>query len=95
MLALAEMIMVTDDSVSMISEACYSGVPVYLLALPEQVQRKKIGEFIDEAIERQLVRYYQGSLDTWDKEPLDEVQRILPEIINQLSPATTRPSTRT
>ena len=84
MLALAEMIMVTDDSVSMISEACYTGVPVYLLALPEQVQRKKIGEFIDEAIERQLVRYYQGSLDTWDKQPLDEVQRILPELIKAL-----------
>lgn len=80
MLALSEMIMVTDDSISMISEACFTGVPVYLLALPQQVQRKKIGAFIDEAIERQLIRYYQGSLDVWDKQPLDEVSRVLPEI---------------
>lgn len=80
MLALSEMIMVTDDSVSMISEACFTGAPVYLLALPDQVQRKKIGSFINEAVERQLVRYYQGALDVWDKQPLDEVTRVAPEI---------------
>lgn len=80
LLALSETIMVTDDSVSMISEACFTGVPVYLLALPERIQRKKIEQFITEAIERNLVRYYQGSIESWNKEPLDEVNRILPQI---------------
>jgi len=80
MLALADKIMVTDDSVSMISEACYTGKPVYLLRLPGQIQRKKIGNFIDSAIKRDHIRYYNGTLETWDVKPLDELQRIAPKL---------------
>lgn len=86
MLGLAEKIMVTDDSVSMISEACYTGKPVYLLRLPEQQQRRKIDEFIRSALQRQHVRYYDGSLESWDVLRLNETQRIIPELKALLKP---------
>lgn len=86
MLGLAEIIMVTDDSVSMISEACFCGKPVYLLRLPQQQQRKKIQRFIDDAIKRHFVRYYDGKLESWDKQPLDETNRIIPALKQLLTP---------
>ena len=90
MLALAETIMVTDDSISMISESAFTEKPLYLLRLPEQQQRKKISHFIDEAIKRDLVRYYDGSLQPWDKQPLNEVERILPQLQTLLTKGTQR-----
>jgi mitochondrial fission protein ELM1 len=80
MLALADVIYVTDDSVSMISEACYTGKPVYLLRLPQQQQRRKIGEFIDTAIKRGHVRYYEDHLEGWLGKRLDETQRVAPAL---------------
>lgn len=80
MLALAEKIIVTDDSVSMISEACYTGKPVYLLRLPEQQQRRKISEFIKSAIQHGHIRYYDGQFDHWSGKQLDEVSRIIPAL---------------
>lgn len=80
MLALADKIMITDDSVSMISEACFTGKPVYLLRLPGQQQRRKITEFINEAIKRNHIRYYEGTLETWDVQRLAETQRIIPDL---------------
>ncbi len=81
MLALAQIIMVTDDSVSMISEACYTGKPVYLLRLPEQQQRKKISHFIQSAMERGHIRYYTDHLDPhWSGKRLDELERIIPSL---------------
>lgn len=80
MVALADMIMVTDDSVSMISEACYTGKPVYLLRLPEQQQRRKIAEFIQAATERGHVRYFEGTLEHWPGKQLDETHRVIPAL---------------
>lgn len=86
MLGLAENIMITDDSVSMISEACFCGKPVYLLRLPYQQQRKKIQHFINDAIKRNYIRYYDGRLKAWDKQPLDETNRIIPALKQLLTP---------
>ena len=80
MLALADTIMVTDDSISMISESAFTGKPLYILKLPEQEQRKKIGYFIDEAVKRGYVKYFEGSLEPWGKQPLDEVGRISDQV---------------
>lgn len=89
MLGLADCLMVTDDSVSMISEACYTGKPVYLLRLPRQQQRKKIQQFIDQAVKRGLIRYYENDLSAWDKKPLNETQRIATDLKQILQPVLT------
>ena len=85
MLTLADTIMITNDSISMISEAAITGKPIYILKLPEQNQRKKIAGFIDEAIERKHVRYYEDSLAPFESSTLNEVARITPKLRSLLS----------
>ena len=85
MLALAETIVISLDSINMISEACFTGKPVYLLRLPEQPDRRSHQPFIQTCMQRGYVRPYTGQLDHWVYEPLDECQRITPLIKAVLS----------
>ncbi len=76
LLALADTIMVTEDSISMISETLFTGKPVYLLKLPAYPQNKKHQRFIQAAIQRTYVRYFTGNLEHWSYPRLDEATRI-------------------
>jgi hypothetical protein len=70
MLALADAIVVTVDSVSMVSEAVATRAPVLLAALPGVSRR--IGMFLQELIDAGRARPYQGRLETWPVEPVDD-----------------------
>jgi mitochondrial fission protein ELM1 len=70
MLACADAIIVTVDSVSMVSEAVATGAPVLLADLPGRSRR--IGRFLQDLIDAGRVRPYQGRFATWPVAPLDD-----------------------
>jgi len=74
MLALADAIIVTEDSASMVSEACFTGKPVYVAKL--EGGSKRFTALHGSLEQAGFTRPFTGSLETWDYEPLDENQRI-------------------
>lgn len=62
-LAHADIILVTADSVSMISEAIATGKPVYILTL--KGFSKKLGRFHKDLLEKGIIRFFEGSLESW------------------------------
>jgi hypothetical protein len=67
-------IVVTADSVNMISEAAGSGKPVYILAL--EGGSKKFTRFHRTMIERGIARPFDGKLAEWRYTPLNETARV-------------------
>ncbi len=72
MLACADVILVTADSVSMVSEAVATPAPVYLVRLPGKSAR--IGAFMDEMVAAGRARNFAGSLKLWDTAPLNDTE---------------------
>ena len=70
LLALADAIVVTEDSVSMVSEAAATAAPVLLAALPGKSRR--IRQFNRYLIEDGRVRPFAGRLDLWPVNPIDD-----------------------
>ncbi len=77
-LATADAVVVTSDSVSMISEACATEAAVYV-ALPEQAGGRHRA-FIQSLVQAGQVRPFVHSLAPWPRMPLDEAGRIAEEI---------------
>lgn len=72
MLALADAIVVTMDSVSMVSEAVATDAPVLIARLPGHSRR--IGQFLDGLAEDGRVRDFTGRLELWPVTALDDTQ---------------------
>lgn len=70
MLALSDLILVTEDSVSMISEAMATTAPVMLARLPGRSRR--IGRFIEEVIGSGRVRNFAGRYEPWPATPVND-----------------------
>lgn len=81
-LAWADYILVTADSVSMISEAASTGKPVYMIALEGGAPR--IRKFHDNLMQRGILRVFNGKLDDWAYIPLDDAALIATEIKKRL-----------
>ncbi len=77
-LATADVVIVTSDSVSMISEACATEAAVYV-ALPEQAGGRHRA-FIESLVQAGQVRPFVHSLAPWARTPLDEAGRVADEI---------------
>ncbi len=73
LLALADAIVVTEDSVSMTSEACATGKPVYVVEL--RGQSRRIGKFHDMLRSDGVTRRFDGTLAAWTYAPLDDTAR--------------------
>jgi len=73
LLALADVIIVTSDSISMISEACSTGKPVYIYELPNGGKRHK--QFCESLIQSGTARLFSGTVEIWKNTPLDETRR--------------------
>jgi mitochondrial fission protein ELM1 len=82
LLALADAIVVTSDSVSMISEAVATAAPVMIAALPGRSHR--IGLFTRALIDEGRVRPYQGRLEHWPVSPLDDTAAAAAEMVRRL-----------
>lgn len=70
MLALADHLLVTIDSVSMLSEAATTGKPVHAIALPGTPG--KFARFHARLAELGAMRPFDGTLPTWSYTPLDD-----------------------
>ncbi len=82
LLALADAIVVTMDSVSMVSEAAATAVPVLVAKLPGKSRR--IGLFLDGLTADGRIRPFAGRLETWPVEPLDDTPAAAAEMRRRL-----------
>ena len=83
LLALADHILVTADSVNMVSEACFTGKPVQVLGLPGG--SPKFARFHRLMQEGGYARWFSGQLETWSYPPLREAERAAQEILRRLA----------
>jgi mitochondrial fission protein ELM1 len=81
MLGLANHIIVTADSVSMISEAAVTGKPIHLVGLSGGTA--KFNRFYEGLAIRGITRPFAGTLDEWGYEPIYETERIAQLITSQ------------
>jgi uncharacterized protein len=78
LLAWADRIVCSPDSVNMISEACATRVPVFVFD-PGRV-RGRPRAFIDALLARGRIRAMDARLDAFDVEPLRETARVAAEV---------------
>lgn len=74
-LGLADVLVVTADSVNMITEACATGRPVYIYVLPGGSE--KFARFHEALTLRGYARFYEGSLEGFVTDHLNEMPRIV------------------
>jgi mitochondrial fission protein ELM1 len=74
MLALADFIVVTCDSINMASEACTTGKPVYVIDLPGGSD--KFRRFHQSLRDDGLARAFTGKLEAYSYPPLNDVQLV-------------------
>ena len=77
-LALADAIVVTADSVNMVSEAATTGKPVYVVELDGGSRKFRL--FHDDLRGKGITRPFEGRLETWPYTPLRETERTAEEI---------------
>lgn len=82
MLALADMILVTQDSVSMISEAAATAAPVMVIPLPGKSRRQ--GLFLDMMLAEKRVRMFDGRYAPWPVTPLNDTPLAAAEMRRRL-----------
>ena len=83
-LGVADYIIVTCDSSSMISEAALTGKPLYLAMIPPSKKDTRFQNFRKLFEKMNIIREFDGKLETWNYEKLDETKRIAYEIKNRL-----------
>lgn len=81
-LAIADHILVTEDSVSMLSEAASVGKPVHIIRLIGDAGKFKF--FHQALIARRNARFFDGELPSWRVPPLDETQRAAEAVVGLL-----------
>ncbi len=81
-LGLADALVVTADSVNMISEAASTGQPVYLAELPGG--SPKFRRFHRAMLERGYLRRFEGRIERWSYARLDETARVAAAIRERL-----------
>lgn len=82
-LAWADRIVVSPDSVNMISEACATAAPVFI-AGPERASGR-IQEFIQSLLARQRIRPQARDCISFEAAPLDETRRVAALVRERLS----------
>jgi mitochondrial fission protein ELM1 len=82
MLALADAVVVTCDSVSMVSEAVATRAPVLVAPLPGQSRRNRL--FLRPLLDAQRIRPFAGRLDLWPVEPIDDTPQAAAEMCRRL-----------
>ncbi len=78
LLGLADAIVVTEDSVNMVSEAASTGRPVYVIGLEGGSRRFKL--FHDMLRSDGITRPFDGRLENWSYAPLDDTISVAAEV---------------
>jgi mitochondrial fission protein ELM1 len=81
-LGLADAIVVTCDSVSMVSEACSTGKPVLVARLPGSSRR--FDSFFDSLQKKGLIQWFDGRLMQWQNGKLDDMDDIARQVRQKL-----------
>jgi hypothetical protein len=79
-LALADYIIVTCDSTSMITEAAVTGKPVYIAMMKPNRSIRRFKSFYTQFKELGITKELTDNIDNWSYDKLDEVNRIAPLI---------------
>jgi len=82
-LAVADAIVVTGDSVNMVSEACMTGKPVHVIDLPGPGS-DKFRRFHERLRADGLTRPFEGRLDSWTYSPLDDTAQVAAAVRQRL-----------
>lgn len=82
MLAWADALFVTCESISMITEACSTGKPVYLLRLPGG--DPKFESFHKNMVQQGYVRWFDGSFDFAPTNTFNETALVAQQVTNLL-----------
>lgn len=93
LLALADFLLVTDDSTNMVAEAAATGVPLYVIGLPGHSPKHE--RFLASLRARGIGRPFEGRLERYTYAPLDETARAAEAIEARLAerrPSQSRPS---
>lgn len=83
MLGLADTILATCDSVNMVSEACFTGKPVYVIQLPGGSD--KFRRFHQSLRDDGYTRAFEGKLEAWAYPPLDDVRLVADRVREMMS----------
>ncbi len=83
-LAWADMIIATSDSTSMLSEACTTGKPTYMIPLKEISPARRIKNLQDNLIKHGGLRVFDGTLEAWHYTPLNDAQLVANELKKRL-----------
>ena len=78
-LGLADVIVTTSDSINMISEACATGKPVYVIAL-EGRGSPRFDRFYRELEAKGSIRRFEGRLEHWTPPALEETAQVAREL---------------
>lgn len=82
-LGLADAIVVTEDSVSMVTEAASTGKPVHVAAL--EGGSAKFARFHDSLRDAGATRRFAGRLESWAYQPVDDTARVAAEVRRRLA----------
>ena len=83
-LKLADHIVVTCDSTSMISEAAMTGKPIYVAQMPAIKNNKRFRKFFELFKSLNIIKDLENSVDEWNYEKLNETDKISSYIKEQL-----------
>ena len=75
-LKLADYIIVTCDSTSMISEAAITGKPIYVAQMPTKKKNKRFKKFFKLFKSMNIIKDLEDSVEEWSYEKLNETDRI-------------------
>jgi len=83
-LQLADHIVVTCDSTSMISEAAITGKPIYVAQMPNVKKNDRFQKFFELFESLKIIRNLENSVEEWNYKKLNETDRISSYIKDQL-----------
>ena len=75
-LKLTDHIVVTCDSISMISEAAITGKPIYVAQMNSQKKNFRFLKFFESFKALNIIRDLENSIDEWSYEKLNETDKI-------------------
>ena len=79
-LAIADYIIVTCDSTSMISEAALTGKPVYIAMMKAKRFSRRFANFYSQFNKLGVTKKLGERVDNWSYDKLDEINRVVPII---------------
>jgi len=81
-LGAADLVLVTEDSANMATEAAATGKSVYLLRMDGSQARKR--RFHAELAGLGIIRWFDGALESWSYQPLRETERAAAEVLRRV-----------